>query len=98
MSDTPETPAEDAVLTPETPAEEPAVEVVEAVEEAPVAAAEEPAIEPAPLPTDRVGMKHPDGIGVSFAGHEFAPDADGVILVPAFAVAELSAHGFVPVA
>jgi len=42
-------------------------------------------------------MRHPDGIGCSFAGIAFEPDAKGVIRVPNFAVVELQSHGFEPV-
>jgi hypothetical protein len=45
-------------------------------------------------PSGMVAMRHPEGIGCSFAGRGYAPDAKGVVLVPVEAAAELIAHGF----
>jgi hypothetical protein len=44
-----------------------------------------------------VALRHREGIGCSCRGREFLPDAEGVVLVPQEAVAELAAHGFAPV-
>ena len=48
-------------------------------------------------PAGLVAMRHPEGAGCSFAGRAYEPDADGVVKVPAAAVAELLAHGFVAI-
>ena len=42
-------------------------------------------------------VRHPDGGGCSYRGIDLAPDADGKLLVPVAAVAELEAHGFAPI-
>jgi hypothetical protein len=42
-------------------------------------------------------MLHPERVSCSFAGREYKPDVDGVVLVPVEAVSQLSAHGFSPV-
>jgi hypothetical protein len=46
------------------------------------------------VPAGMVRMRHPEGTGCSFAGRGYEADADGVVLVPAEAAAELAAHGF----
>jgi hypothetical protein len=48
-------------------------------------------------PAGMVRLRHPEGVGCSFAGQAYEPNADGVVLVPAEAVAALVAHGFVAV-
>jgi hypothetical protein len=51
-------------------------------------------------PATTIGMvrlRHSEGVGCSFAGRVYEPDADGVVRVPAEAAAELMAHGFVAV-
>jgi hypothetical protein len=62
------------------------------------------AVKKDPAPPDRgaaetaaalVALRHPEGAGCSFAGRSYRPDAAGVVRVPAAAVAELLAHGFV---
>ncbi|HJU15719.1 MAG TPA: hypothetical protein VJ770_04550 [Stellaceae bacterium] len=49
------------------------------------------------LPAGMVTLRHPEGVACSFAGRVYAPDAEGVVRVPAAAAAELTAHGFVAV-
>jgi hypothetical protein len=49
------------------------------------------------MPAGRVRVRHPEGIGCSFDGQAYEPDADGIVMVPAAAAAELMAHGFVAV-
>jgi hypothetical protein len=49
---------------------------------------------PPAAPAGMVRMRHPEGVGCSFAGQVYEPDEDGVVLVPAEAVAALAAHGF----
>jgi len=45
-----------------------------------------------------VRLHHDDAVGCSFAGCQYPSDANGDVLVPAAAAAELIAHGFVPAA
>lgn len=42
-------------------------------------------------------LKHPEGVGCSFAGVSYEPDDKGVVHVPHAAVADLASHGFAPV-
>jgi hypothetical protein len=42
-------------------------------------------------------LHHHNAEGCSYAGCQYFGDANGNVLVPAEAIAELSAHGFVPV-
>jgi hypothetical protein len=42
-------------------------------------------------------LHHDDAAGCSYAGRQYLGNANGDVLVPAEAVSELSAHGFVPV-
>jgi hypothetical protein len=44
-----------------------------------------------------VALRHREGAGCSWRGREFPPDAEGVVLVPQEAAAELAAHGFAAV-
>ncbi|HEV2303332.1 MAG TPA: hypothetical protein VGR91_17330 [Stellaceae bacterium] len=44
-----------------------------------------------------VALRHREGVGCGWRGREFPADAEGIVLVPAEAVAELVAHGFVAV-
>ena len=46
---------------------------------------------------DVVPMRHPEGIGCSFGGISYHADQGGVVRVPAEAVPNLLAHGFVVV-
>lgn len=43
-----------------------------------------------------VALRHREGVGCGWRGREFPPDAEGNVLVPQEAVAELAAHGFAP--
>jgi hypothetical protein len=45
-------------------------------------------------PVGCVYLRHPEGIGASYAGVELAPDEDGRVLAPAEAAGDLAAHGF----
>ena len=42
-------------------------------------------------------LHHRDALGCCYAGRQYLSDADGDVLVPAEAAAQLLAHGFVPV-
>ncbi len=42
-------------------------------------------------------LHHDDAAGCSYAGRRYLGDSNGAVLVPAEAVSELLAHGFVPV-
>ena len=42
-------------------------------------------------------LHHDDAAGCSYAGRQYLGDSNGDVLVPAEAVSELLAHGFVPV-
>ena len=42
-------------------------------------------------------LHHEDATGCSYAGRQYIGDSSGNVLMPAEAVSELSAHGFVPV-
>ena len=44
-----------------------------------------------------LALHHDDATGCSYAGRQYAGDSNGDVLVPAEAVCELLAHGFVPV-
>jgi hypothetical protein len=48
----------------------------------------------AEAPLGCVYLRHPEGIGASYAGVELVPDDDGRLLAPAEAAGELAAHGF----
>ena len=53
-----------------------------------------------PAETGAVGsirLHHDDAVACSHGGRQYRSDADGDVLVPAQAVAELMAHGYVPV-
>jgi hypothetical protein len=52
---------------------------------------------PPAVPVGMVRMRHPEGAGCSFAGRAYEPDVDGIVKVPAAAIAELLAHGFVAI-
>jgi len=43
----------------------------------------------------RVRMRHRDGVGFSYRGDMYEPEADGSVLVPPEAVEEIKSHGFV---
>ena len=42
-------------------------------------------------------LHHDDAAGCSYAGRQYLGDSNGDVLVPAEAVSELLAHGFIPV-
>jgi hypothetical protein len=44
-----------------------------------------------------LALHHDDAAGCSYAGRQYLRDSNGDVLVPAEAVSELLAHGFVPV-
>lgn len=53
---------------------------------------------PAPeAPADFAMLAHPEKVGCSFSGVEYAPDDGGRVHVPHAAVAALIGHGFTPV-
>jgi hypothetical protein len=52
---------------------------------------------PPAMPVGMVRMRHKEGIGCSFAGRSYDVDPDGTVSVPAAALAELAAHGFIAV-
>ncbi len=45
-------------------------------------------------PAGMVHMAHPQGVGCSWGGVTYEPDADGIVTVPAAAGADLASHGF----
>jgi len=51
----------------------------------------------APVPQGHVALAHPQGIGCSWGGTVYPPDAEGLVIVPIAAAADLLAHGFKPV-
>lgn len=51
----------------------------------------------AAMPVGILKLHHDDAGGCSYAGCRYRPDSNGDVRVPAEAVSELSAHGFVPV-
>jgi hypothetical protein len=48
------------------------------------------------LPGSLVRLQHDAAAGCSYRGREYRGDKNGVVIVPAEAVAELTGHGFVP--
>jgi len=51
----------------------------------------------APMPAGALKLHHDDAGGCSYAGCRYLPNSSGDVLVPAEAVSELLAHGFVAV-
>jgi len=48
-------------------------------------------------PPGLVALAHPQGLGCSWRGATYPPDAEGLIIVPLAAAQDLAAHGFKPV-
>ncbi|HEY1257773.1 MAG TPA: hypothetical protein VGF34_00880 [Stellaceae bacterium] len=46
---------------------------------------------------ERVRLHHEEALACSYGGRQYPSDANGDVLVPAQAVADLAAHGYVPV-
>jgi hypothetical protein len=53
--------------------------------------------DPAPVPQGHIALAHPQGIGCSWGGTVYPPDAQGLVIVPIAAAGDLMAHGFKPV-
>jgi hypothetical protein len=51
-----------------------------------------------PIPAATIKLHHDDAAGCSYDSRQYSGDENGDVLVPAEAAAELSAHGFMPVA
>jgi hypothetical protein len=50
-----------------------------------------------PVPQGHVALAHSQGIGCSWGGTAYPPDAEGLVIVPIAAAADLLVHGFAPV-
>ena len=50
----------------------------------------------APAPQGHIALIHPQSIGCSWGGVSYAPDVNGVVIVPSAAAGDLLAHGFKP--
>jgi hypothetical protein len=53
--------------------------------------------DPEPVREGHVALAHPQGIGCSWGGTVYPPDAEGLVIVPIAAAADLLVHGFKPV-